>query len=406
MARNSDVPEFGPLAGVKVLSTGSGIAQPYAAMLLGESGANVIHVENALVPDPGRTMKYWFQQEHRNQRGMALDICSMEGKEIFLKLIEWADIWMESSKGGTYEKWCLTDETLWERNPKLVIVHISGYGQTGVGEYVNRASWDPVGQAFSGQMYLNGLPEPNPPMLINPVVCDYVTALNATWAALAALHNAEKTGKGDSIDVSQFESLFKMQGAYPMMFFNDGYQYQRRGNFNPQVAGMGVWKSKDERYVSILIGGAGPLKRALPMLGLAGDTDFPEGIQMARVGSPAGAKLNQALTDFCAVHTGDELQKIFSENQIPAQLVYDYKMISEDPHYAARNDIVEWEDFQYGKVKGVGLGPKFKHNPGQIWRSAPLYGMDNEDILMDLGCDDPGFFKHLYEKKVLNKKVG
>jgi crotonobetainyl-CoA:carnitine CoA-transferase CaiB-like acyl-CoA transferase len=312
---------------------------------------------------------------------------------------------MESSKGGTYEKWCLTDDVLWEHNPKLVIVHVSGYGQKGVAEYVSRASWDPVGQAFSGHMYLNGLPEPNPPMLVNPVMCDYVTALNACWAALAALHRAEKTGEGESIDVSQFESLFKIQGAYPMMYFNDGYQFQRKGNSNPQVGGMGVWKSKDGKYIAILLGGAGPLKRAKPLLGLEGDPDFPEGIQMARVGTPAGDKLTKALTDFCESHTGEELQKIFSENQIPAQLAYNYEMISKDPHYAARNDIVEWEDFQFGKVKGVGLGPKFQKRPGQIWRSAPLYGMDNEDILNDLGCEDPGFIEHLYEKKILAKKT-
>jgi crotonobetainyl-CoA:carnitine CoA-transferase CaiB-like acyl-CoA transferase len=254
-------------------------------------------------------------------------------------------------------------------------------------------------------MYLNGLPEPNPPMLINPTGCDYVTALNACWATLAALYRAQKTGEGESVDISQYESLFKMQGCYPMMYFNMGYQYQRAGNANPQVAGLGVWKSKDDKFVSILIGGAGPLKRALPLLGLEGDPDFPKGIQMARHGTPSGEKLSQAITDFCLAHTGKDLQKIFSDNRIPAQLVYDYEMISNDPHYAAREDIVEWEDFEYGNVKGVGLAPKFKRRPGRIWRSAPMYGMDNEDVLQDLGYDDPDFINELYENKVLKKKT-
>lgn len=403
MTLNDGVPQFGPLAGVKLLSTGSGIAQPVAAMLLAENGANVIHVESALAPDAGRTMKYWFQQEHRNQRDLALDIGAPEGKEAFLKLIEWADIWMESSKGGTYDKWGLSDEKIWEYNPRLVIVHVSGYGQTGLPEYTGRASWDPVGQAFSGLMYLNGLPEPNPPMLVNPVLCDYFTAMFACWSALAALHHATVTGEGESIDVSQFESMFKVQGCYPMMYLNDGFQFQRNGNMHPQVGGMGVWKSKDDQYISILLGGAGPIKRAKALLGLASDPDFPETLQMARVGSPAGTKLNKAITEFCESHTGEECQKIFGDNQIPAQLVYDYKMISEDPHYAARQDIVEWEDFQFGKVKGVGLAPKFKRNPGSIWRSAPLYGMDNETIMKELGYDEAAI-QTMYEKKVLAKK--
>jgi L-carnitine CoA-transferase len=115
MATTKDVPMFGCLEGVKVLSTGAAVAQPHAAELMAEAGATVIHAENAVAPDVTRRIRYAFSQEHRNQLMIALNIPTPEGKEIFLKLIKWADIWMESSKGGTYASWGLTDEYLWER---------------------------------------------------------------------------------------------------------------------------------------------------------------------------------------------------------------------------------------------------------------------------------------------------
>lgn len=196
MASTKDIPQFGQLSGLKVLSTGTVVAQPYAAMLMAEAGATVIHVESTLAPDTCRAIKYAWNQEHRNELAMALNIPSPEGREIFLKLIRWADIWMESSNGGTYQKWGLTDEYLWEHNPKLVIVHVSGFGQEGDPQYVSRASYDAIGQAFGGYMFINGMPEPNPPMRAVPYTCDYVTALNACWAALAGLHQCAEDRQG------------------------------------------------------------------------------------------------------------------------------------------------------------------------------------------------------------------
>jgi len=156
MAQTKEVPGNGPLAGVKVLSTGSVVASPYSSMLFAEAGATVIHAESTSVPDTCRAIKYAWNQEHRNELGLALNIPTPEGQEVFLKLIKWADIWFESSKGGTYEKWGLSDDVLHEVNPKLVIVHVCGFGQEGDPVYVSRASYDAIGQAFGGYMYING----------------------------------------------------------------------------------------------------------------------------------------------------------------------------------------------------------------------------------------------------------
>ena len=144
----NNFPQFGTLAGVKILNCGTAIAGPVGAGLLGEIGAQVIHFEAPKMPDNTRG-HYGYPQNHRNQISMVADIKTPEGREIFMKLIAWADIFIESSKGGTYAKMGITDEVLWAVNPKLAIVHVSGYGQTGVPEYITKASYDAVGQAFS-----------------------------------------------------------------------------------------------------------------------------------------------------------------------------------------------------------------------------------------------------------------
>ncbi len=405
MASTKDVPQFGQLSGLKVLSTGTVVAQPFAAMLMAEAGATVIHVESAVAPDTCRAIKYAWNQEHRNELTMALNIPSPEGREIFLKLIRWADIWMESSKGGTYQKWGLTDEYLWEHNPKLVIVHVSGFGQEGDPQYVSRASYDAIGQAFGGYMFINGMPEPNPPMRAVPYTCDYVTALNACWAALAAYLNVQKTGKGESVDIAQFEMMMKIQLHYPMTYFQDGVVLPRFGNADPKFAGYSAYKCKDGNYVFIGLVGGGPMKRGLPLLGLTGDPDFPPGIQLALRGTPAGEKLDAAIQKFCDEHTAEEVDKIFLEAEVPCSVILNVAMAEKNPHYQARHVFTEWEDPQYGKVKGVNTMPRFKRNPSKIWRGAPLYGMDNSDILRELGYTEEQI-DQLYEKGVLRAGEG
>jgi L-carnitine CoA-transferase len=402
MARRADVPKFGPLSGLKVLSTGTVVAQPFASMLMAEFGAEVIHVESARAPDTCHMIDYAWAQEHRNELLMSLDIPSEEGRKIFLELIKWADIWMESSKGGTYAGWGLTDEVLWEHNPKLVIVHVSGFGQEGDPEYVERASYDAIGQAFGGFMYINGMPAPNPPMRANPYTCDYVTALNACWSSLAAYIKAQETGKGDSIDIAQFEMMMKIQLHYPMTYFNKGKQLERNGNADPLFAGYSAYQCKDGNYVFLGAVGGGPMKRAIPVLGLDGDPDFPDGIQLALHNTPAGEKLEKAIQDFCDAHDAMEVDAIMMENKVPCSVVMNYEMADANPHYKAREVFVEWDDPQYGKVKGVGVVPKFKHNPGKIWRGAGLYGSDTDDLLADFGYSAEEI-ADLYEKKVVRK---
>lgn len=166
MAKANDVPQFGLLNGLKVLSCGQVTAEPHATSLMAEHGADVIHVENCKSPEMTRGFAISFAQENRNKRNLAMNV--PESKDVFDKLLQWADVWIESSKPGMYDKWGYTDEHVLELNPKLVVVHVSGYGHFGDPDYVPRPSMDVIGQAFSGLMALNGEKEPSAPLVSKP----------------------------------------------------------------------------------------------------------------------------------------------------------------------------------------------------------------------------------------------
>ena len=203
MTLPTEKPSFGPLDDVKVVYAAVELACPKAADLMADWGADVTWLENTGAGDTIRDTAYIKQAERRNQRSVALNYFSEEGKEIFFKMIKDADIFMEASKGGTWARKGITDEVLWEINPKLVIVHVSGFGQEGDPKMVKRAAYDLTVMAYSGIIMQNGTPEQ--PMLPGPYAGDYFNTLMIASSALAALYKAEKTGKGESIDLAMYE---------------------------------------------------------------------------------------------------------------------------------------------------------------------------------------------------------
>nr|WP_315025305.1 bile acid CoA-transferase BaiF [uncultured Aminipila sp.] len=399
MAGLKDFPQFGALAGLKILDSGSNIAGPLGGGLLAECGAQVIHFEAPNKPDNQRGW-YGYPQNHRNQQSMVADLKTKEGREIFFKLIEWADIWVESSKGGQYDKLGLSDEEIWKVNPKLAIVHISGYGQTGDPSYVPKASYDAVGQAFSGYMSLNGTTEA---LKINPYLSDFVCGLTTCWSMLACYVSTQLTGKGESVDIAQYEALARIMDGRMMQFAVNNEKMPRTGNKDAQAALFSFYTCKDGRTIFIGMNGAEVTKRGYPLIGLpapgTGDPDFPEGFTGWLINSPVGQRLEAAMEKFVSEHTMEEVEKIMTDNQIPCQRVYELEDCLNDPHWQARESVVEWDDPMLGKVTGLGLMNKFKNNPSQIWRGAPLFGMDNKSILKDLGYSEEDI-KELYEKGV------
>lgn len=397
-------PKFGVLSSVNVLMTGNNIAGPYAACMMAEMGAKVIQVEAPNMPCQTRG-NYGYHQDHRNTYSLTLNTRTVRGREVFGKLIEWADIWIESGRPGTYAKNGFTDEYMWSINPKLAIVHVSGYGQYGPEK--DKAAYDVSGQAMGGYMYMNGVSPTSAPLKVNPYLSDYATALQACICALSILTHARDTGEGDSVDVSQYETMFRLLGQYPADWFNRGYPAEgepvpyRTGNVSDMAAGFSFYDCKDGGTIFLGMVGVGPVKVGYPIVGLpapgTGDPDFPEGMTGSLKSLPRGQRIEQAIIDFCAARTADEVEAIMNEAGIPNQKAFGPGDIIKNAHFAAREDIITWKDSLYGDMKGIGIMNKFTKNPAKVVAAAPLFGEHNREILHSLGYDDAAV-DEMYDK--------
>jgi crotonobetainyl-CoA:carnitine CoA-transferase CaiB-like acyl-CoA transferase len=392
--------QFGPLQGVRILSTGTIIAQPFAASLAAEMGAEVIQIEQPEVGDVTRNVGYRVEgidgsststlwaQDRRNTFYTTMNLAAPEGRELFLRLIAGVDIWMESSKAGTYDKFGLDDATVLAANPSIVITHVTGYGQTGHPDYLNRASYDPIGQAFGGTMNLTGSPDPEPPMVARPLAGDYVTAQMCLWSSLAAYIHAQRTGQGQVIDLAQFEAVHKMMSATMLEYFENDVMRERSGNQTRSSQPFGAYQAKDGWVVIASVGSV--FNRVCTVLDLD-NTDGYWNEAGADVNSIPGIEFEAILHGWLEDHTVSEVVEAMNAAQVGCSAVMTPKDIAEDPHYKARQVHTEWEDLQLGKtIKGIGIVPKFSETPGKIWRGSTPLGYDNGLIYQHyLGLDEP-----------------
>lgn len=387
--------KFGPLQGVKIVSTGTLIAQPFAAELAAEMGAEVIQIER---PGPGdvgwrnigirlptrdgksAVATSWIQ-ERRNVFCISLDLSKPRGREIFLKLVARADIWMESSRPGTYPKWKLDDATVFKINPKLVITHVSGFGQNGDPDYVHRASYDVVGQAAAGMMYQTGFPDPTPPTRAAPWTGDYITALFALWSSLAGLTYARETGKGQAIDVAQYEAIHKTMGGTMLEYFQNGIVRERSGN---RAQGFQPLDSFQARDGWVVLGALGDVYgRLLQVMGL--DPADPKWeTARTQLESVEGIEFDAILRGWISERTVKDVVAAMAAGNVPCSPIMSSKDIAEDSQYRARQVHVEWDDGQVGKVKGIGVVPKFSETPGKIVRGTVPVGGDNDRVYGEL----------------------
>lgn len=414
MAKRSDVPSFGVLAGVKVVSATLSTAGPFATELLAEMGADVIWVENpgaidvCRLPD-GASAGLAAESERRNFRDLNMNSATPEGKEILLRLLKDADIFIEASKGGQYDKWGLSDEVLWGVNPKLVIVHMSGFGQTGDPDFVPRGCYDPIAQSFSGLLALQGW-EGGDLTCAQHLTTDYMAGYCAAAAALGAYVGVLKTGKGESVDLAQYEVALRAQAEKTPKYLNHGMENIRAGKGNQTVEGWGLFECMDGKWVYLLVLGVPITRKALQVLGLEqGNETFPDGIMAIYKGTPGADPFINAVNNFCATHTALEVEEAFWPAGVPCCRVMDYADMVDHPHYLKRGTFVQWptvEGSPYAgqTITGVASPLRFKNNPTQIWRGCPTQGMDNDDILADAGYTAEEIAA-LYEAGIIRKSV-
>lgn len=393
----------GVLTDLKVLVVGGAIAAPVGGCILAEWGADVITVETPNAPDMYRAWKYAWPADRRNVRNIVLDIFSDEGKKIIERMVPTLDILIESSRGGTWAKHGFTDERLWELNPRLVIAHISGFGQYGVEEYLKKASYDPIGQAFSGYALVNGDKDGLPYCAV-PMTSDYFTTLTTVSSCLASYINALKTGKGESLDIAQYEVSLRYMSDYANHCFNEGLM---SNDVRLPISGhsSAFFKSKDGkwRYVNPAPNFYWPL---LNKLGVT--KDDPRIKEKNFIYWPAGSyEFNEIfhveMEKYAAEHTAEEIDELAVSCKALVGQFMEFTEMLDHPHYQAREDIIEYFDDTLKKnVKVVAPTPKFKNNPQTIWRGGPTRGMDNDDILDELGFSAEEI-QEFYSKKTISK---
>lgn len=403
--RKSPKPEFGLLSEYRVVFSGISVAAPFAAELYAEQGADVIWIENPHVLDSGRVSKKGgsWQQDRRNMRSLAMDYHNGEGREAFLTLLSSCDVFIEASTGGSFQRAGLPDSLLWEQNPRLIIVHISGFGQTGDLNYVSRASFDPIAQAFGCIMRMNGISgQPSTPAM--PFPADYTAAFYAFGMSLAALLKRGQTGRGESIDLAQFELLLRIQANYPTDYLRYGLDYIKEGTHSRICAGYGTYRCMDGEEVYLLFLGAGCVERGLGVLGLKYGSDlFPRGASFIPVESEEAEVLERALEHFLSCHTAEETEAAFAAAHVPCSRLMDYEQAKTHPQYIARDVFTTWKAAdEVTDIPGVNVMPHLANHPGRVWRGAPAVGMDNEDILAELGYDTEHIRK-MYDSGLLSK---
>ena len=394
------IPEFGPLKGIRVLTTGQMIAMPVAASMLADFGAEVVFLERPGIGDgtrrafpfaeneKGEQVSTCWIQDGRNRLSVTLEsnLNIPEAKEIFFSLIKNVDVWMENMVWT--EKLGSRDEELMEVNPSLVICHVSGFGRKEFGgdeDYFNRTALDIVGQAASGWLIGNGDIDA-PPMRGNPGLGDYSTAYITVSAILLAYIHALKTGEGQSVDVSMFEAQAKFTQDYISAWTNAGYLKERSGtkqfNFQP----YDVFEAAD-KYV--VVGCYGPVlyKRCLEAMGISLD-DFPYekcAVSPETLNSEKGLEVDRLVRKWIAERPAEEVEMILAGSKVPAHVVVDAADIVKSRHWIERGDIVSYRDESIGKeVQALGVIPKLSRTPGGVWRGAPVLGQDTERVLTGL----------------------
>jgi crotonobetainyl-CoA:carnitine CoA-transferase CaiB-like acyl-CoA transferase len=407
------VPKFGPLEGVRAVGTGVLIAQPYIGTKLAEFGAEVIHVERP----GGDTFRFTAPlltrgpREHgcdeaevmKNKLSMGLDLKDARGIELLMALWKISDVWMESSAPGTMERCGLSNELALAINPSLVIVRVSTYGQFGKEDYLGRPGYDALAQAYGGMMNITGDPS-GPPQRAKVFTGDYLTALTGWAATMMALWEVKKTGRGQVIDLAQYEAVAQTQGNCMPLFTGEGVTYAHTGNRAPGFQPYDTFKCKDGWVFIGALGG--PIYSRVPrFLGLDPEVYSYDACSRdaAAVDSEKGRELDRRLREYCAARSCLEVETALNDAKIGCARVFNTRDQYTDEHYNAREMTVPVLDRQSGvPIRVYGVVPKMSLTPGRIWRGAPSIGEDTTEILSKmLSLSEPDIEK-LFEKKVVH----
>ena len=383
----------GPLADLRVIEMGSLLAGPFCGQLLGDLGAEVIKVE---APGAGDPMRQWGQEKvhgkslwwpviARNKKSVTVNLRVAEGQKLIRALARRADFVLENFRPGTMEKWKLGYEELSKVNKGLIMIRVSGYGQTG--PYSSRAGFGSIGEAMGGLRYVCGDPD-SAPSRVGISIGDSLAATFATIGALAALHHRERTGEGQVVDSAIYESVLAMMESLITEYDQTGYIRERTGPILPNVAPSNVYPTADGKMLLIAANQDTVFARLAAAMGqpeLAADERY----STHAVRGQRQKELDELVSQWSKQHSAAELQKILDVAGVPAGGIYRAPEMLEDAHFAARQAIARVMHPEFGKLAMQNVSPKLSLTPGSVHSAAPTLGQHNDQIFGELlGMDE------------------
>ena len=388
-----------PLEGLKVLELGTLIAGPFCGRLLAEFGADVIKIETPADAtgeggDPlrkwrklhqadGETTSLWWYAQARNKKSVTVNLREKEGQEIVRKLASQADIIVENFRPGTLEKWHLDYPSLAKDNPKLIMVRLSGFGQSG--PYKDRVGFGAIGESMGGMRYLTGYPD-RAPVRVGISIGDSLAAMYGAMGALMALHHRHATGQGQVVDVALYEAVFSMMESMLPEFGMTGFVRERTGASLPGIVPSNTYLCGDGQYVVIGANGDSIFKRMMKAIGrddLAGDPALADNAGRTR----RTEELDCAIGAWTGANTLDQVLAVLEKADVPAGRIYSIADIVADMQYQARGMIEKHKLGDNEEVWLPGIVPKLSATPGGTKWIGPKLGEHTAEVLSAIGYD-------------------
>jgi formyl-CoA transferase len=380
----------GPLSNLKVIELGTLIAGPYCARLLAEFGAEVIKVESPEAGDPLRKWRrlhegnsLWWYAQARNKKSIAVDLKSKEGQAIVRNLAASADIFVENFRPGTMEKWGLGYEALSRENPRLVMVRLSGFGQTG--PYKDKPGFGAIGESMGGMRYITGYPD-RAPVRVGISIGDSLAAMFGVIGALMAIHHRGTTGRGQIVDVALYEAVFAMMESMLPEYGMDGFVRERTGAALPGIVPSNTYPCRDGKYVVIGANADSIFKRMMRAIGrpdLADDPSLSDNAGRVR----RTEELDQVIGEWTSQHDLDRVLEVLEKAEVPSGRIFSIADIAADLHYKARGMIERHALGGQAEVMLPGFVPKMSETPGETKWIGPRLGEHTDETLSAAGYD-------------------
>lgn len=386
-------PRQGPLTDIRVIEMGQLLAGPFCGQLLADFGAEVIKCEQPGVGDPMRVWgrekphgkSLWWPVVARNKKSLTLNLRTEEGQQVIRDLVAQSDVLLENFRPGTLERWNLSYEELAKINPRLVLVRVTGFGQTG--PYSKRAGYGAIGEAMGGLRYVVGDPS-TPPSRMGISIGDELAATYACLGTMMALHARERTGRGQVVDSAIYEAVLAMMESLVSEYDVAGYVRERTGAILPNVSPSNVFDTADGKLLLIAANQDTVFKRLAAAMGrpeLAEDDRYAT--HSAR--GAHQAELDALINDWTKTVELEPLEKLLEEHGVPCGLIYKAEDMLADPHFKAREAIVEVEHPDFGPMKMQNVAPRLSDTPGAVRHVGPALGQHTDEVLGDiLGIDE------------------